>query len=131
MRGRRVSPNPLQSKDEHMEQYLPCTIRSVTEVQAITKETLAVRAVGPAMLAPHTVTQVRVAVPNRRLGGTVMVETGPGPLGLCPVQGVVEVEQDSRICLANPGPQPITIEENEVVAMAVCVTAGPGTMGMR
>ena len=57
----------------------------------------------------------------------MMIETGPGPLGLCPVRGVVEVEQDSRIWLANTGPQAIRIEENEVVAMAECVTAGPGT----
>ena len=47
------------------------------------------------------------------------VRAGPGPLGLCPVRGVVKVEQDSRIWLANTGPQPIRIEENEVVAMAV------------
>ena len=55
-----------------------------------------------------------------------MIEAGPGPLGLCPVRGVVEVEQDSRIWLANTGPQPIRIEGNDVVAMAVCVTTGPG-----
>ena len=56
----------------------------------------------------------------------MMIEMGPGPLGLCPVRGVVEVEQDSRIWLANTGAQPIRIEQNEVVAMAECVTAGPG-----
>ena len=39
---------------------------------------------------------------------------------------MVEVEQDSRIWLANTGPQPIRIKQNEVVAMAECVTAGPG-----
>ena len=50
-----------------------------------------------AALAPHTVTQVRVVVPTPRTGGTVMIEMGPGPLGLCPVRGVVEVEQNSRI----------------------------------
>ena len=37
------------------------------------------------------------------------------------------MDQDSRIWLANMGPQPIKIEENEVVAMAECVTEGPGT----
>ena len=92
-----------------------------------TEETLAVRAVGPATLAPHTVTQVRVIVPTPRARGRVMIEMGPGPLGLCPVQGVVEVEKDSSIWLANTGTQPIHIEQNEVVAMAECVMAGPGT----
>ena len=85
----------------HMGERLPCTIRSVTEVRAVTEETLAVPAVGSAMLAPHTVTQVRVIVPTPRARGTVMIEPGPGPLGLCPVRGKVEVEQDSSIWLAN------------------------------
>ena len=119
-------PTLSRAKEEHMGQCLPCTICSVTEVRAITEETLAVRAVGPSTLALHTVTQVRVAVPTTRLRGTVMIEAGPGPLGLCQVRGVVKVEYDSRIWLANTGPQPIRIEENEVVAMAECVTAGPG-----
>ena len=34
----------------HMGERLPCTIRSVTEVRAVTEETLAVRAVGSATL---------------------------------------------------------------------------------
>ena len=34
-----------------------------------------------------------------------MIEPGPGPLGLCPVRGIVEVEQDSSIWLANSGTQ--------------------------
>ena len=55
-----------------------------------------------------------------------MIEAGQGPLGLCLLRGVVEVEQDSRIWLANTRPQPIRIEGNEVVAMAECVTTGPG-----
>ena len=58
-------------------------------------------AVGSATLAPHTVTLVRVINPTPRARGTVMIETGPGPLGLCPVRGVVEVKQDSSIWLAN------------------------------
>ena len=59
-----------------------------------------------------------------------MIETGPRPLGQCPVRGVVEVEQDSSIWLANTGTQPIHIEQDEVVAMAECVLAGPGaTLG--
>ena len=64
-------------------------------------------AVGPATLAPHAVTQVRVIVPTPRACGTVMLDGGPGPLGLCPVRGIVEVEQASNIWLANPGSQPI------------------------
>ena len=105
---------------------LPCTIRVVTEVRAVTEETLAVRAVGPATPAPHTVSQVRVIVPTPRARGTVMVDQGPGPLGLCPVRGIVEVEQDSNIWLANTGSQPIQIDKDEVVAMAECVLAEPG-----
>ena len=119
-------PDLSKARKEHMGQRLPCTIRSVTEVQAITEETLAVRAMGPATLAPHTVTQVRVIIHTPGARGTVMIEMGPGPLGTCPVQGVVEVEKDSSIWLANTGTQPIRIEQNEVVAMAECVTAGPG-----
>ena len=49
-------PNLSGAREEHMGQRLPCTIRSVTEVRAIMEETVAVRAVGLAMLAPHTVT---------------------------------------------------------------------------
>ena len=45
-----------------------------------------------------------------------MIEMGPGPLGLCPVRRVVEVEKDSSIWLANTGTQPVRIEPNEVVA---------------
>ena len=98
----------------------------VTEVRTITEETLAVRAVGPATLAPHAITQVRVIVPTPRACGTVMVDRGPGPLGLCPVRGIVEVEQASNIWLANPGSQPIQLDGDEVVALAECVLAGPG-----
>ena len=54
-----------------------------------------------------------------------MIDPGPGPLGLCPVRGIVEVEQDSNIWLANTGTQPIHIEKDEVVAMAECVLAKP------
>ena len=39
----------------HMGERLPCTIRIVTKVRAVTEETLAVRAVGSATLEPHTV----------------------------------------------------------------------------
>ena len=43
-----------------------------------------------------------------------------------PDRGIVEVEQDSSIWLANTGTQPIHIENNEVVALAECVLAEPG-----
>ena len=76
-------------------------------------------------LAPHTFTQVRVIVPTPRARGTVLIEPGPGPLGLCPVRGIVEVEQDSSIWLANTRTQPIHIEKDKVVAMAECVLAEP------
>ena len=109
----------------HMGERLPCTIRVVTEVRAVTEETLAVRAVGSATLAPHTVSQVRVIVPTPRARGTVMVDPGPGPLELCPVRGIVEDEQDSNIWFANTGSQPIQIDKDEVVAMAECVLAEP------
>ena len=110
----------------HMGERLPCTIRVVTEVRAVTEETLAVWAVGPATLAPHIVSHVRMIIPTPRARGTVMVDQGPGPLGLCPVRGIVEVEQDSNIWLANTGSQPIQIDKDEVVAMAECVLAEPG-----
>ena len=110
----------------HMGERLPCTIHSVTEVRAVMEETLAVRAVGLATLAPHTITQVRVIVPTPRARGTVMIDPGPGPFGLCPVRGIVEVEQDSSIWLANTGTKLIHIEKDEVVAMAECVLAEPG-----
>ena len=89
----------------HMGERLRCTIRAVTEVRAVTEETLAVRAMGSATLAPHTVSQVRVIVPTPRARGTVMIDPGPGPLGHCPVPGIVEVEQDSSIWLAYTGSQ--------------------------
>ena len=94
-------PDLSGTRKEHMGERLPCTIPSVTEVRAVTEETLAVRAVGSATLAPHTVMQVRVIVPTPKARGTVMIEMGPGPLGLCPVRGVVKVEKDSSIWLAN------------------------------
>ena len=75
-------PDLAGTGKEHMGERLPCTIRSVTEVRAVTEETLAVRAVGS-----HTATQVRVIVPTPRARGTVMIEPGP-PFGLCPVRGV-------------------------------------------
>ena len=61
-------PTLSKAKEEHMGQRLSCTIRSVSEVRAITEETLAVRALGPATLAPHTVTQVPVAIPTPETG---------------------------------------------------------------
>ena len=114
-------PDLTRAEEGNMGQRLPCTIRAVTGVRAITEETLAVRPLGSVTLAPHTVTQVNGVVPTPRVGGAVMIR--PGPMGLCPVWGVVEEDRDSRIWLANVGPQP---EGNEVVVMAECVTEGPG-----
>ena len=125
-KGALYLPDRSRMRKEHMGERLPCTIRLVTEVRAITEKTLAVRAVGPATLAPHTVTQVRVIVATPGARGTVTIEMGPGPLGLCPVRGVVEVEKDSSIWLANTGTQPVRIEPNEVVAMAGCIRAALG-----
>ena len=119
-------PDHAETGRGHLGERLPCTVRVVTEVRTITEETLAVRAVGPATLAPHAITQVRVIVPTPWACGTVMVDRGPGPLGLCPVRGIVEVEQASNIWLANPGSQPIQLDGDEVVALAECVLAGPG-----
>ena len=59
-------PDLSGTRKEHMGERLPCTIRSVTEVRVVTEETLAVRAVGLATLAPNTVTRVRVIVPTPR-----------------------------------------------------------------
>ena len=53
-------------------------------------------ALGPITVAPQTVSQVSVIVPTLRAGGKVMVEGGPGPLGLCPVRGVTEVDREVR-----------------------------------
>ena len=119
-------PDHAETGRRHLGERLPCTVRVVTKVRTITEETLAVRAVGPATLAPHAITQVRVIVPTPWACGTVMVDRGPGPLGLCPVRGIVEVEQASNIWLANPGSQPIQLDGDEVVALAECVLAGPG-----
>ena len=124
--GAMYLPDHAETGRGHLGERLPCTVRVVTEVRTITEETLAVRAVGPATLAPHAVTQVRVIVPTPRACGKVMVDRGPGPLGLCPVRGIVEVEQASNIWLANPGSQPIQLDGDEVVALAECVLAEPG-----
>ena len=126
MRGCHVSPGPRwngrRTHGRAPAVHHPLSHRG----EGGTEETLAVRAVGSAMLAPHTVTQVRVIVPTPRARGTVMIDPGPGPLGLCPVRGIVEVEQNSSIWLANTGKQPIHTEKDEVVAMAECVLAEPG-----
>ena len=58
--------------------------------------------------------------------GKVMLELGPGPLGLCPVQGVAEVNQETRIWLANSGLQPIEVSEGQVVALAERVSESEG-----
>ena len=107
-----------------MGEHLPCAVRSVVEVTAITEEVLVVRALRMATLAPRTVSQVSIIIPILRPGGTVMVEAGPGPLGLCLVRGVTEVVRESKIWVANVWSHPVEIEENQVVAMGECVTEG-------
>ena len=103
MRGCRVSPGPRRDgKRTHgrtSTMHHPGSHRG----EGGNRGNLGGPAVGPATLAPHTVSQVRVIVPTPRARGTVMVDQGPGPLGLCPVRGIVEVEQDSNIWLANTG----------------------------
>ena len=107
---------------EDMGECLPCAVRSITEVRAITEEAFAVGAV-------ERLTQVSVIVSATNAKGTVMVEAGPGPLGLCPVRGVAEVDRDTKICLVNLGSQPVEIEGEQVVTMAerVSETAWDGT----
>ena len=78
-----------------MGEHLPCAARSVAEVRGITEEVPAVWALMTMTLASRTVHQVSVIIPTLRPGGTVMVEARPGPLGLCLVRGVTEVEQSN------------------------------------
>ena len=101
-----------------MGERLPCAVRSVAEVRAITEEALTVQALRMMTLASQTVSQVSVVIPTPRRGGMVMLEAGPGTLGLCLVRGVTEVEQDSQIWVANLGLHPVEIEENQVIATA-------------
>ena len=48
--GAMYLPDLTGTRKEHMGERLPCTIRSVTEVRAITEETLAVWAMGPSSI---------------------------------------------------------------------------------
>ena len=100
---------------------------SIAEVRAITEEAIAVRAVERLTLAPRTVSQVSVIVSALNAKGTVMVEAGPGPLGLCPVRGVAEVDRDTKIWLVNLGSLPVEIEGEQVVTMAESVSETAGT----
>ena len=109
-----------------MGERLPCAVRSIAEVRAITEEAFAVQAVEGLTLAPRTMSHVSVIVSAMNAKGTVMVEIGPGPLGLCPVQGVAEVDRDTKIWLANLGSQPVEIEGEQVVAMAERVSETGG-----
>ena len=90
-----------RSGTDDMGERLPWSVSSVAEVQTITEEAFAVRAAERLTLAPQTVSQARVTILAIGTGGTVMLEEGPGPLGLCPVRGVAEVNQDTTIWLAN------------------------------
>ena len=78
-------PASSSADKEDMEERLPCAVWSVAEVRAIMEEALRVRALRSMTLVPRTVSQVSVVIPTPRRGGTVMVEAGPSPLGLCPV----------------------------------------------
>ena len=69
-------------------------------------------------LVPQTVSKARVIISDMSTGETVMLEEGPGPLGLCPVRGVAKVNQDTTIWLANSGPGPMEVTPDQVGAMA-------------
>ena len=56
----------------------------------------------------------------------MMLKEGPGPLGLCPVRGVAEVNQDTMIWLANSGPRPVEVAPDQVVALAERVSESEG-----
>ena len=76
--------------------------------RTITEEAFAVRATVDAglTLAPMALSQVSVTVPATVECGTVTLEEEEGPLGLCPVRGVTEVKQKTKIWLANSGSRP-------------------------
>ena len=61
-----------------------------------------------------TLASLMVAVLTTAMGGTVVLESGPGPLGLCPVRGVAEINQETKVWLVNPGPHPIEVSEGQV-----------------
>ena len=103
---------------EDMGERLPCTIRSIAEVKAITEEAFTIRAVEWLTLVPCTMSQVSVIVSTTNAKGTVMVEAGPWPPGPCPVRLVAEEDRDTKIWLANLGSEPVEIEGEQVVAMA-------------
>ena len=48
-----------------------------------------------------------------------MLEEGSGPLGLCPMREVAEVNRDTTIWLANSGPRPVEVALNQVVALVL------------
>ena len=47
-----------------------------------------------------------------------MLEAGPGLLGLCPVRGITEINQETKGWLVNSGLRPIEVAEGQVVALA-------------
>ena len=101
--GAVYQPAVPRSGTDDMGECLPCAVRLFAEVRTITKEAFAVRAAERLILAPQTVSQARVTISAMSTGGTVMLEEGPGPLGLCPVRGVAEVNQDTTILAGHFG----------------------------
>ena len=55
-----------------------------------------------------------------------MLEEGSGPLGLCPMRGVAEVNKGTTICLAHSGPRPVEVALDQVVALTEWVSESEG-----
>ena len=70
--------------------------------------------------------QARVTILAVSTGETVILEEGPGPLGMCPMRGVAEVNQDTTIWLANSGSRPAAEAQYQVVALAERVSESEG-----
>ena len=80
-------------------------VHQIMEVRAITEETLAVRTTKRVTIAPMAMCQMSMNVPASTISGSVKLEPGPGPLVLYTVQGVTDVNQETKIWLANSGSQ--------------------------
>ena len=103
MRGRRVSPRPRRDGKRTPGRTLTMHRLGSDRGEGGNRRDPGGpgRGIGDAGTAHHLPSKGdRSDSPGR---GTVMVDQGPGPLGLCPVRGIVEVEQASNIWLANPG----------------------------
>ena len=119
-------PAAPRSGTDDMGERLPCTVRSVAEVRTITEQAYAVLAAKRLTLVPQTVRQARVNISAMSTRGTVMLEEGPGPLGLCPMRGVADVNWDTTIWLDNSGPRPVEVAPDQVVALAERVSESEG-----